>query len=813
MRTAVLIGLYALTGFSGVLAEQGFEKYIALLVGATVFSSAIVIFAYFLGFGLGAWGIAAVARRGRIARPLLTYGVLELLVGASCVAFTYGFHPLSAHLVQFQSLDDSVFQKFAARFVFGAILILPSAALMGASFPLIAQALEVGEKRSKQRGMGQEWLAAYGANLLGASLAALGGAYLILPAIGVRGAMWLCGAIGMAVFFVSLALRERAVRKPESRAAEHEALEAGPGFLPIERHDKVLLLTTALLSGLVFFALEVLWTHLIATLLGASVYAFASMLAAVLIGLFLGSLRARRTAEPVSPAAFSKVLRWSALVLVVQFRLWDYIQIAYLTQIPDWMKSFYTVEGFKFLLGALLIVPPAALLGTLYPMLLRHPTLSRPGAGYFVGYLNMANSVGCLAGAILGVFFFIPVVGTEWSLKFIVLALALSGAVFLWRAQPSRNVLIKTMVNSVLLFGYAMTWHWDRFLLTSGQNTYFGQTDKPGPPPKPGQEGPRVTNMGVVFFEENAQGGFTTVVQMDYDKAPSMRKLFSNGKFEGTDDLEVQGFAQIAVSAIPSQFTQDFGRALQIGLGTGQSAHAMARMGFESVDLAEFAPGIVHASSRLFQSVNGNVLSDPNVHLHLEDGRNLLQLSPAQSFDVISIELTSVWFAGATNLYSREFYEMAKSRLKSQGALQQWVQFHHTRPHELSVQIATLRSVFPYVSLWSAGGQGMMVATTHPQELTPARRAFLAQRLRSLRNIPEAQQTALEAQVFDSQVLSPQDVDRLLSQTQPGLNTDHNRWIEYATPRYNWTDDDGGAANLAWLKSFSRPSPVATATR
>ena len=137
-RTAtfmVPLGLYALTGFSGVLAEQGFEKYIALLVGATVFSSATVIFAYFLGFGLGAWAIAAVTRRGWITRPLLTYGVLELLVGASCVAFTYGFHPLSAHLAPFQSLDDSVLQKFAVRFAFGAILILPSAALMGASFP------------------------------------------------------------------------------------------------------------------------------------------------------------------------------------------------------------------------------------------------------------------------------------------------------------------------------------------------------------------------------------------------------------------------------------------------------------------------------------------------------------------------------------------------------------------------------------------------------------------------------------------------------------------------------------------------------
>jgi hypothetical protein len=57
-RTAtfmVTLGLYAFTGFSGVLAEQGFEKYIALLVGATVYSSATVIFPYFLGFGLGAW--------------------------------------------------------------------------------------------------------------------------------------------------------------------------------------------------------------------------------------------------------------------------------------------------------------------------------------------------------------------------------------------------------------------------------------------------------------------------------------------------------------------------------------------------------------------------------------------------------------------------------------------------------------------------------------------------------------------------------------------------------------------------------------
>jgi spermidine synthase len=90
--------LYALTGFTGVLAEQGFEKYMSLLVGATAAASAVVIFAYFLGFALGSWAIGTFVRRGSIQQPLRVYGVLELLVGISCVAFSYSFHPIMAVL-------------------------------------------------------------------------------------------------------------------------------------------------------------------------------------------------------------------------------------------------------------------------------------------------------------------------------------------------------------------------------------------------------------------------------------------------------------------------------------------------------------------------------------------------------------------------------------------------------------------------------------------------------------------------------------------------------------------------------------------
>src|SRR3954464_2801087 len=85
------LAFYALTGFSGLVAEQGFERYISLLVGATASASTVVLFTYFLGFALGGLAAGWALKNGRIRRPLLVYGLLELLIGISCVAFSYSF--------------------------------------------------------------------------------------------------------------------------------------------------------------------------------------------------------------------------------------------------------------------------------------------------------------------------------------------------------------------------------------------------------------------------------------------------------------------------------------------------------------------------------------------------------------------------------------------------------------------------------------------------------------------------------------------------------------------------------------------------
>ena len=777
--------LYGLTGFSGLLAEQGFEKYISLLVGATASASAVVIFAYFLGFAVGSAVASECMKRGWIRRPFRLYGLLELLIGASCIAFTFVFHPLVARLAPFQAYYSSPLLKFAVRFVFGSILVLPTAALMGASFPLIAHALD----RQDATG-GKRWTEAYAVNLVGATLAALLGAYAILPAIGIRGSFWLCFAVGAGVFVATLALGEE-FTVPAGQEALPAEERASPG------RDAWVLLAGAFASGLAFFALEVIWTHLISVALGSSIYAFADMLAMVLIGLLIGAFRVRRSLERNRTVAFSRLLQFSALVLIFQFRCWDMTQALFIVPLPDVLRNFYGVEMYKLLMAAFLIVPSAALLGTIYPQLLASPVLKKPGHSHLVGYVNSFNSVGCLLGALAGIFLLLPVLGSELSLKLIVILLLAVSFLFLWREHPTRRVFIRSLIGAALVLGYTVAWKWDRRILTSGLNVYFGRSASAA------GSGPGIEQSSkMIFFHEAAQGGITTVVETSFKDGPKTqvaRTLYSNGKFQG-DDFD-EGEAQIGFTVIPSLFVGGFDRALLIGLGTGHGALALRQIGYRQIDIAEFSPGIVHAAAEFFPHLNGNALSEPSVKLHLEDGRNLLLTGRGDSYDLITIEITSIWFAGSTNLYSEEFYKLAKSRLKPGGALQQWVQLHHISPMEVASALASARAAFPYVSLWQYGGQGMIVASVQPQLQREERAKFLAEVVERLVKSSGDPQKTLD-RMAHAQLLNCQAVDGMLAKLRPIINTDHNRWIEFATPRYNSSSYDWATHNVAFLKSF-----------
>ena len=771
--------LYALTGFTGLLAEQGFEKYISLLVGATASASAVVLFTYFLGFALGGVAAGRLIKKGKIAHPLLVYGVVELLVGISCVVFSYSFHGVVETLAPLQNLFGGTGPRFAARFICGCVLVLPTAALMGASFPLVACALDGDDPARVKR-----WSQVYTVNLAGALLAAATAPLILMPALGLRGCLWLCFAITTLVCAVTATLRAAPLR----HRAAHES-RGDPQAIRAIR----LLLVASFASGAVFFALEVIWTHLVGVVIGCSIYAFSWMLTAVLLGLLIGASLvngSRRRGRAISPAL---LFQSGALLLLLQLLLWDRVPMLFTIALPvPFQDSFYFAELCKLAVTCLLLVPTSTALGLIYPMLLASPQLEGGGNSHLSGYLSAANAVGCLTGALVGVFVLIPRLGSELSLKAIALVLVAFWLLFLRRERPLPRRFRLAVAMAICVAATLFSIHWDWGKLTAGTGNYFGQR-----PPKVGPSLPdRKISAHFAFEDESVQGGLTTVVSATIRTArdtTTINTLYTNGKFEGDDSSEGQMAAQFGFAAVPSLFVGGFDRALLIGLGTGHGAVSLKHLGFREVDVAEFAPGIVAAARQSFAHLNERILDDPHTRLLLEDGRNALLTSRYRSYDLVTIEITNVWFAGATSLYSREFYELARARLKPGGVLQQWVQLHHIGPSEIVSALATARAVFPYVGLWFYGTQGMMVASDRPLVLDGARRSGLARRFGS---------ASLVDDLYRSVLVSPSGLTRLARDFHSVINTDHNRWLEYATPRYQSSGFDWLSYNTQLLSQY-----------
>src|SRR5262249_55468454 len=149
------------------------------------------------------------------------------------------------------------------------------------------------------------------------------------------------------------------------------------------------------------------------------------------------------------------------------------------------------------------------------------------------------------------------------------------------------------------------------------------------------------------------------------------------------------------------------------GLGSGISAGSVARHPIERLDVVEIEPAVVEAS-RFFTQHNGNVLADRRVRLTIADGRNFLLTTP-ERYDVIASEPSNPWLSGVASLFSLEFFQLARERLRPGGFMLQWVHAYALLPEDLQMIVKTFRTVFPTTSVWNvAGGDFLLLGQTAP---------------------------------------------------------------------------------------------------
>ena len=91
MTRALALALTALTGFSGLVYEVAWEKYLATLLGSHSEATAAVLGIFLGGLSLGYSVFGSVTRRvvaaGRARRLLLLYGTVEAGIGGYVLLF------------------------------------------------------------------------------------------------------------------------------------------------------------------------------------------------------------------------------------------------------------------------------------------------------------------------------------------------------------------------------------------------------------------------------------------------------------------------------------------------------------------------------------------------------------------------------------------------------------------------------------------------------------------------------------------------------------------------------------------------------
>jgi hypothetical protein len=219
-----------------------------------------------------------------------------------------------------------------------------------------------------------------------------------------------------------------------------------------------------------------------------------------------------------------------------------------------------------------------------------------------------------------------------------------------------------------------------------------------------------------INFYEDAPDATVSVEEVDGIIAPASLGLGINGKPDAGTGLDLS--TQFLLADLPLLARPGAQDVFVLGLGSGITAGAALSYPVNQVVIAENCEPVIHAA-RLFQDWNRRVLDNPRVKVKVEDARTVLKLHP-QQYDVIITEPSNPWTVGVGSVFSREFYEIAASRLKPGGIICQWFHVYEMNDDLLKLVFRTFGSVFPNMEVWDTrNGDIVILGSLQPWSSSP----------------------------------------------------------------------------------------------
>ena len=668
-RAAVLL-LFAVSGCAALIYQLVWLEQLTLVIGSSAISLGVLLATFLGGLGLGAWCY------GRFASPgpaLRRYALLELCVAALGVTSLYAIPALSG---AYAALAGSGGVGIALRVAIAAITLLPATMLMGATLPAIAHWV-----RALPGGIA--WLGyCYAANTCGAVVGSVLAGFYLLRVHDAHAAVGVAAVSNLAVAAIALLLAGRA--RNDRATAPSAAVRA-----PDSAGAPWSIYVVAAISGMTALSAEVLWTRHLALLLGGTVYTFALILAVLLLGLSVGAGVGARLGRRTNPRlalaacqlALCVTIAGAALVLARSLPFWP-IDV----MLPATAGMMLQLD----LLRAAIVVLPAALLwGASWPLALAAAATASPtrDSQRLVGELYAASTVGAIVGALATTFVFIVLIGGRATQQ---LAIVLSAAAGLSLLLAGRTSLLDTRrIGIAVLLG------------ATALGVAYTVPGLPPPFVAYGRFLPiRAEGVDVVYVGE----GLTASVAVA--REPSGILTYHNaGKTQAStypQDLRLQRMLGHLTTLLPEHPSS----VLVIGLGAGITAGAVSiDPAVQRVVVAELEPLAAEVAGRYFHEHNHSVTTNPKVEIRFDDGRHVLATT-TERFDAITSDPLDPWVKGAAALYTREFWQLARSRLNDGGVVTVFLQLYESTEDAVRSEIATFFEVFPHGAVFANTVEG-----------------------------------------------------------------------------------------------------------
>jgi spermidine synthase len=741
-RPAMLL-LFVGSGCAALVYEVVWFQLLELVIGSSAVSMGVLLGTFMGGMCLGSLLLPRLIPAH--CHPLRVYAVLELGIAAIGLA-VLALMPLVGRV--YVAWAGPGPWSIVARALAAAACLLPPTLLMGATLPAIARWVEASPK-------GVAWLGLfYGGNTAGAVIGSLFAGYYLLRVYDVAVATGVAVAINVIVAGTALML-----------AASTPFREPGKEVAPVAvSSDRWPVHVAIGLSGLTALASEVLWTRTLSLLFGATTYTFALILSVFLAGLgigsTIGSVLARDLAHPKLALAWCQLaigaaMAWTSYLLTESLPYWP---INPSLSADPWYQFQLDLARCLFAL-----LPGAVFWGASFPLALASLAARGEDTGRLVGGVYAANTLGAIVGS-LGASLLLTIwLGSQQTQQLMIVLAAFSALILMVRDLPRQPWFAVPIALAAVL---AVTVRPVPGLLIA-----FGRY-------VPSQMG----QAEVIYSGE----GWNASVAVT-ERENGVLNYHNAGKIQASSepqDMRLQRMLGHLTTLVPDSPR----RVMVIGCGAGVTAGAVSiDPAVERETIVEIEPLVPKVVSTYFSEHNFAVVTNKKVDVRIDDARHFLQTT-RETFDAITSDPLDPWVKGAAMLYTREFFELAKSRLNPGGVMTLFVQLYESNTEAVKSEIGTFFEAFPHGMVFANTYDGAGYDLVLLGQVTPTRidldaldarlrRAEYAPVAQSLRDIGMDSVVAL----FSTYAGSASDFTGWLADAQ--INRDRNLRLEYLAGR------------------------------